>query len=78
MKHFWGWALLEHPTPRIALFVGSSVRPSMTKFAALSCLAHIVLSDLAHSTNDEYQESAVLFEPLYTSMISMTSMTSMI
>ena len=43
-----------YPTPGIALFVGWSV----TKFAASSALAH--------STNDEYQESAVLFEPLYT------------
>ena len=57
---------LYYPTPRIALFVRWFVGPSVTKFAASSCLAHFVLSALAHSTNDEYQESAVLFEPLYT------------
>ena len=44
-----------NPTPRIALFVGWFVRDKICR---------IVLSALAHSTNDEYQESAVLFGPL--------------
>ena len=43
--------LLESP----CLLVRPSVRDKIWR-----------LSALAHSTNDEYQESAMLFEPLYT------------